>query len=277
MTKQIIKPCPDWSPLKPKDDLKSAKNRVNSLIKGLRIIETLNKRQSLNANEISTIVGTSRGTTYRILETLREAGYVQRDQASGIYWLEPAILSLTEGSSRESWVWKIALPIMERVSEETVWPLSLVTQHGMTMIVRATTDSTSPATLHYMTSGSRMPMLSSGSGLIYLAFCEPNQQKLLIELAQKSSSSEERSSQLPGPLLAQRLEDIRKQGYCIYDGGHRITIIAVPILAKEGIVAVLALRYFSSAMRFKEGLARYLEPISDAAEEIARQFDHADF
>lgn len=249
------------------------KNRVNAVIKGLRILEALNAHQGLNANNVAAIVGASRGATYRILQTLREAGYVQRDPTSGTYWLEPTVLGLSQGLSQETWVWKIAVPIMQKVGGKVVWPLSLVTPFGHQMIVRSSTDAQSPVTLHYMNVGATMPMVDTGGGLAYLAFCEKHQCELLIELAEKSTVGLQNSALVSKPVLMKQLDHIRDNGFCIHDGGNGVTVIAVPVFSRFRILAVLAIRYYSSAMRFKDGIRKYLAEIKQAAEEIGTGFD----
>ncbi|MEQ8733562.1 MAG: IclR family transcriptional regulator C-terminal domain-containing protein [Rhodospirillaceae bacterium] len=273
MAKKPLDPHPSWNPLESSEAAKANKNRVNSLLKGLRVIEVLNTYQCLNTNAVAKLIGATRGTTYRLLETLREGGYVGRDESSGIYWLEPTVLGLSEGMSQEKWVWKTAVPIMENLDNTETWPLSLVTPHGATMIVRATTDAQSPTSLHYMTIGARMPMLTTAGGLVYLAFCEEKDRDFLIELARKSMRDNQETSLPSGAMLKNQMAHIRKEGYAIHDGGHRITALAVPVFSKSRVFAVLALRYFSSAMSFKQGVDRYLPTLKEAARSIGLEFD----
>lgn len=273
MAKKPLEPHPSWNPLESGGAPTSGKNRVNSLLKGLRAIEVLNAYQGLNTNAVAKLIGATRGTTYRLLETLRDGGYVGRDKGTGTYWLEPTVLGLSEGVSQEKWVWKIAAPIMERLDKTETWPLSLVTPHGASMIVRATTDAESPTSLHYMTIGARMPILTTAGGLAYLAFCEEKNRNFLIELARKSLRDNEDAPPPSSSILKSQLAHIRKEGYAIHDGGHRITVLAVPVFSKSRVLAVLALRYFSSAMSFKQGTTRYLSVLQDAARSIGTEFD----
>lgn len=273
MAKKPLEPHPSWTPLKSDKTAKANKNRVNSLLKGLRVIEILNAYPGLNSNGVAKLIGVTRGTTYRLLETLREGGYVGRDESSGTYWLEPTVLALSEGVLQEKWVWKVAVPIMENLDDSDTWPLSLVTPHGAAMIVRATTDAQSPTSLHYMTIGARMPMLTTAGGLAYLAFCEEKNRNFLIELCRKSMSGDEASAPPTSAMLKSQLRRIRKDGYAILDGGHRITVLAVPVFSKSRVFAVLAIRYFSSALSFKQGVERYLQILKDAAHAIGSEFD----
>jgi len=273
VTLKDIKPHPSWNPIGKKLSRDIAKNRVNSLLKGLRVLEVLNSYPGQNSNALAKLTGNSRGSTYRILETLRSAGYVKRDIKSGTYWLEPSVLGLTASEGHEAWIWKVAKPVMEQFGKSLVWPMTLLTQHGVSMMVRMATDPDSPVIAHKMAIGARMPILTTAGGLAYLAFCETEQRRLLVELSQKSLARSSYPEGARGALLHNQLKSIKSKGYCIHDGGHGVTVIAVPVFSKARVFASLGLRFFSSAMSFKIGIERFLKPMQMAAQEIGLGFD----
>jgi DNA-binding IclR family transcriptional regulator len=76
-----------------------------------RILEDLARAQDLTLNEITHNTGISKSTVFRILNTLREMGYVLRDEGRG-YRITPTLARLAgEEASRET-LRRMALPLM---------------------------------------------------------------------------------------------------------------------------------------------------------------------
>ncbi len=70
---------------------------LQSLERGLSILKALNTAPGMGIDSLSTLLSLSRGTTYRLLETLRRGGYVERENVRGKYVVTDRVLCLSDG------------------------------------------------------------------------------------------------------------------------------------------------------------------------------------
>ena len=80
---------------------------IRALIRGLEALAVLNRRNGATVSEVTSEIKLPRTTTYRILETLSEAGYVFRDPADDRYRLTLMVRSLADGFDDEAWITQI--------------------------------------------------------------------------------------------------------------------------------------------------------------------------
>ena len=114
-------------------------NYVRSIDRALYIIQFLNQENGVTANYMSMATQIPRPTTYRILETLRGLAFVRKDE-SGRYWLEPEIISLSAGYLEDKQLIDCFNDLLNDLSGEIPWPLSISTRKGNSMVIRASTD-----------------------------------------------------------------------------------------------------------------------------------------
>ena len=91
---------------------------IQSLERGLQILELLNRQTGLTANQVAKQSGLTRGTAFRVLETLRNLGYLLRDPDSGCYWLQRRVCALADGFIEEAWINQIARPEPSRIVDQ---------------------------------------------------------------------------------------------------------------------------------------------------------------
>jgi IclR family mhp operon transcriptional activator len=248
-------------------------HNVQSLQRGLAILETLNLHNGANLNRVAKLTGLTRGTVYRMLETLRTLGYLRKDPRAGQYWLEHKVRGLADGFADEAWVWDIAKPRMDALSRQIVWPVSIVTPSGITMLIRATTDYDSPLTMQHVPVGWRMPMVGGAAGRVYLAFSSPDQREILIDLVARSSQDNRDALVHDRKALGQMLTETRKRGYAMVESSHRVTAFAVPVMTPRHVIGALVMRYYTSAMKQSEVATKFLPALNAAATEIAEAFE----
>ena len=121
--------------------------------------------------DIAMGTGINRGIVYRLLETLRHKGYLRKEKGSAAYWLTETVRNLADGFDDEAWIENIARPAIHKLGKDVVWPISVSTVSGITMLVRATSDYESPLVLNRFPASFRFPLMSSAAGQAYLAFC----------------------------------------------------------------------------------------------------------
>src|SRR5579859_5051557 len=234
---------------------------IRALMRGLDALTVLNLRDGATVSEVAHEIRLPRTTVYRILETLCIAGFVFRDASDDRYRLTIMVRSLSGGFDDEAWVTQIAKPLIEDLGREIVWPISIATLLGTSMIVRETTDHASPLAIERYSAGFRMPLLASAAGRVYLSYCPAPQRDTLIDILSRSSKEEDRLARAPRTDLTRMLAEIKSQGYGVASRTRRLVeeiSVSVPLLLDDRILACLTVRFAASAVPQRSGIERFL-------------------
>jgi IclR family mhp operon transcriptional activator len=248
---------------------------IRALIRGLDALTVLNLRDGATVSEVAQEIRLPRTTVYRILETLCNAGFVFRDPSDDRYRLTIMVRALSGGFDDEAWVTQIAKPLINELCREIVWPISISTLSGTTMMVRETTDHSSPVAIERYSAGFRTPLLTSAGGRVYLAFCAASQRETLIDVLARSTKDEDKLARLQRPDLQRLLSDIKAQGYATATRSRRMVeeiSLSVPVLLNDRVLAALTVRFASSALPLKTGVERFLPKLRHTAATISRSF-----
>jgi IclR family mhp operon transcriptional activator len=246
---------------------------IRALLRGLEVLHVLNQRNGATVSEVATAIELPRTTTYRILETLCNAGYAYRAASDERYRLTIMVRGLSDGFDDEAWVTQIARPYMYELCTELVWPIAIATLSGSTMLVRQTTDHRSPLAVEKRGPGFRVAILTSASGLCYLAHCPPEQQDALLDLLMRPKRGEEQQSSRKK--TAEQLAETRKRGYSVWRRPRRISdelSFSVPILAKDRLLASLTIRFSSTAVPEADAVQRFIPKLKAVAQRIGNDF-----
>lgn len=245
---------------------------VQSLQRGLAVLEALNRHNGLNANQIAKRCGLSRGTAHRMLETLRTEGYLLRDEHSGAYWLSIKVRGLSDGYIDELWISNIVRPLIENLGQELVWPVNLTVPSGPHMVVRAGTDYHSRLANYRIPTGWSISMANSASGRAFLAFSSPSDRRTFSELLEKSASAREVPATESQTVPTSDLEQIRESGYASRVSREGVVALAIPVLDKKYAFACLTVRFSSQFVSLEKGLERFLPALRTCSDEIGAQY-----
>ena len=247
---------------------------IRALNRGLEVLTELNRLERAAINTLANAVGLPRTTTYRILETLRLGGYVERDAHDDCYRPTIMVRALSEGFDDEAMVAHIAKPHLATLGNAIVWPISIATPSGSVMMIRETTDLQSPLALEQYGAGIRVPMLTSAAGRAYLAYCSTPQREALLELLSRSSLPEDR-------LVRSRVEverilnETRTQGYGMAQRARRVseeTSLAIPVRGKDRVLATISVRYAATAVPLRTAVEQFLPKMRDVVSKIEQEF-----
>jgi IclR family mhp operon transcriptional activator len=242
---------------------------IRVLNRGLEVLVELNKLERAAINTLAAAVRLPRTTTFRILETLRSAGFVARD-AYDYYRPTLKVRVLSDGFDDEALVGHIAQPLLCRLGERLSWPLAVVTPAGATMLIRATTPNQAPMPLEHHGAGVRVPMLESAPGRAYLAHCPAPQRDSLLELLARSSLPEDRLARNRAE-VERLLQETRSQGYAVAHRARRAceeTSLAVPVRAKERILAAVMVRFVANAVPLRAAVEQFIPRMRELAQNI---------
>jgi len=247
---------------------------IRALMRGLDALTVLNLRDGATVSEVVQEIRLPRTTVYRILETLCDAGFVYRDPTDDRYRLTILVRGLSDGFDDEAWVTQIAKPYLHELSRDVVWPVAIATLSGTSMLVRETTDHSSPLAVVRYSAGYRVPLLTSATGLAYLAHCPAVQRETLIEILSRSNKSAESLARSREELLA-LLAEIRGTGYATVNrnrpAADEVTI-SVPVALEERALAGLTIRYTAAALAPQAAIGRFVPKLRECADKIRNVF-----
>jgi IclR family mhp operon transcriptional activator len=250
---------------------------IRALIRGLEALAVLNRRNGATVSEVTSEIKLPRTTTYRILETLSEAGYVYRDAADDRYRLTLMVRSLADGFDDETWITEIGRPCINDLCRDIVWPVTLLSPAGTSMMIRDTTDHASPLAVERFNAGFRLPLLMSASGRVYLAFCQPEHRDALLDILSRSTREEDKLAR-SRPEVEKILEETRELGYATSVRTRRVSeevAMSVPVLIGDRVLATIAVRFAASAVPLRLAVERFIPKLLDTANVIRQRFSAA--
>jgi IclR family mhp operon transcriptional activator len=250
---------------------------IRALIRGLAALAVLNRRNGATVSEITNEIKLPRTTTYRILETLSEAGYVFRDPVDDRYRLTLMVRSLADGFDDEAWITQIGRPCINDLCRDIVWPVTLLSPAGTSMMIRDTTDHASPLALERFNAGFRLPLLMSASGRVYLAFCQPEHRDALLDILSRSTREEDKLAR-SRPEVEKILEETRELGYATSVRTRRVSeevAMSVPVLIGDRVLATIAVRFSASAVPLRLAVERFIPKLLETANVIRQRFSDA--
>ncbi|MBU1361111.1 MAG: MarR family transcriptional regulator [Gammaproteobacteria bacterium] len=230
----------------------------------------LNETPVATVSGLAATTGASRPAVYRILDVLIQQGYVRRRPGNGDrYELTMLVRRLSAGYRDEDWIREAALPSIEALQKEVVWPTDIATFQDNAMFLRETTRGRSPLTIDRISVGVRLPMLRSATGRAHLAFCPESERKSILDNLRAAGRPEDgpvNDSRLIGAILA----TTRKRGYGERkeDMFEKTSAIAVPVFLQGRLLACLNVTFIASVLTPEEAARRYLGLLQTAAREI---------
>jgi IclR family mhp operon transcriptional activator len=246
---------------------------MRSALRTLIVLRALNVHNGATVGHLSLATGISRPALYRILETLREAGYISVDIARKHYCLTVMVRSLAEGFTDEDWVTQVARPALAKLQRKVLWPTDLGTFRDNWMWIRETTRPLSPLTMDRTVAGTRCPILATAAGRAYLAFCCDDERAQILGNVALSAESDKEFVHNRARLDV-LLQEIRRIGYGYRYGEppKESGAIAVPILLGNRVLGCVNLTFAATALTPVEAAKKHLVDLQSTAGEIVQGF-----
>lgn len=249
-----------------------------SLIKGLALLVELNRSPNATCTitELAKNTGQHRTTVKRLLETLKQAGYVQHDIATNLYRLTFRVQQLSYGYRDTTLVAEAAWPHMREFSHKMVWPCSIVAPEGDEMVVRLSTRPYSRLSFHPGMPGRRLPVLTTAAGRAYFAYASAAARETMLTML-RSRHEMQGSPVLSAASIQALIDDTRARGYGSNFGEWseepKFGGYAVPI-RNPGGEAMVALNviFLTSAMKVEGARENLLDALLVAAGKIEQGY-----
>jgi IclR family transcriptional regulator, mhp operon transcriptional activator len=240
---------------------------VQTLVRGLTVLEVLNGNRGLTAAEASVACRLPRTTTLRLLSTLVKLGFVRFDEVSRRYFPATRVLSLSAGFDRADLLNEKAGEALREASAEVRWPMHFSVRDEFSMQVRSSTDHASPLAVHKVLPGMRIPLLQCASGLAWLAAqppeaCGPILDEALTRPGEIKWSREQIESEIA---------QTRQRGYAIFRRPERFTTmvgLSVPVGTAGGEAAAVCVRFAERAVPLRTAEKDFLPRLRAIADRL---------
>jgi DNA-binding IclR family transcriptional regulator len=253
-------------------DLEPGRPLVGSVLRAIRLLDLFERgRPEMSLAEFVRRSGYSKSTTYRLLVTLVEAGWLERTSAGGF---RLTIKAFQVGSvlvdSLE--LRREAGPIMARMAAELDETVYLVVAAGTRAVCLERIDSGQGIRVVDLYVGGSQPLNLGAGPRALLAFDED---KLLPPLLEEGLSRRTQQSLVDPKDLVADLADTRRRGYSISDEDVTAGIgaIGAPIFGADG-VTVGALSFGGLRQHVLPPRPEHVAYLLQACEEISTRLGH---
>lgn len=171
------------------------------------------------------------GTAHRIVRALMLEGYVAQNPATDGYYLGSRAILVGQAAQRALGVDR-ALPLLERLHEETEESVNLVVREGDESVVLMRVQSTLPLRFEQYP-GARFPLYSTASGKAMLSFSDADE--YLSRLPDRLDALTPNTLGTPADLVRD-LDEIRARGYSIDDEENvaGVRCVGAPVVDIDG-------------------------------------------
>lgn len=253
-------------------DPKEGKNSVQSLAKGLRVLEAFSSgAEEMTLSEIAVASGLDAGTTFRMINTLVSAGYMVRIPDSTRFRLSLKVLDLGFNAIAHTDLRALVRPLLHSLVDQVNEAASFAVLEGGDVLyiervragfTRLGADIRIGTTIH-------APITSIGRTI--LAFLPESQLERVLAATPRHPTP---AVQVPDRVtLNAMLAAIRSDGYLVGESSitKDLRLLAVPVIGADGwavgAISVVAPTIHSSDEDLK---ARALAPMLQVARQIAR-------
>jgi IclR family mhp operon transcriptional activator len=244
-----------------------------SLGRGLRILHILNSDVAHTVASLARDASLPRTTTFRILRTLIAEGFVRRDTVADTFHPTAMVRGLSDGFDDTAWLVQVAKPFVADLGRKVVWPVSIATLSGTSVLVRQTTDENSPLAVVRYAPGARMPLGNSASGRVLLAFSRLHQRRMLMDLMYQPSLADEQTYSREE--LEAQVQEVSMLGYAWVHRPGRVSersSLAVPVQVSEDTLCAVVVRFARSAVRHQVAAEKFLPALRQTAHAIVQAF-----
>jgi DNA-binding IclR family transcriptional regulator len=226
-------------------------NLVQSIIKGLNILELLDREGALSIAEISEGLQLQKSTVHRLVSTLKHKGYVLQDPVTLKYRNSFKLFEMGNNTVERLGLRREAQALLEELNVKTKETVNLAILDGFHIIYIDKIES--PETIRIgLNIGKRLPAYCTGLGKVILAYLKKEKlNKLLQEHPLKRYT---KNTICDKDELIKHLEQVRKQGYSIDNEEYidGLKCIAAPVMNYKGEV-VAAISIAIPSIRYGDG------------------------
>jgi len=214
-------------------------NEVGTLKKGLDILWLVIERGNLSVLEIMEILQYNRSTTYRLVNTLEQNGFIQKTTETTYEVSSQLVEKLLGVNTNVDFELKLGIASaadeFKELTKETIFVGAL---KGSQVLATHIIPGSYPTRTHYEI-GEKLPAYLSAAGKCILAF----QPSKVLEVYKEKFNSELQPKQPNSELFFKELEQVKADGYAIdnEDAEAGVRCVAAPIWKDGKVIAAIAI------------------------------------
>jgi len=244
---------------------------AQTVARALGILELIGARKQITATQIIDAMELHRSTTYRLLNTLLQLGYIRRDELGHFYNLSPKILTLASSVQETRDIRDIAQPFIDELHQKTQETIHLAVLDNDELVYLDKRESTRNLRVVMSSrTGSHAPLYCTGIGKVLLSGMSDPQFRDYV----KSLRFIEYTANTLGSVqeLLREIDLIRQQGYAEDREEHEAGVycVAAPVTNPSG-ETIAAFSVSLPSVRRTEALrSELLEAVRTASEKISK-------
>ncbi|WP_028612443.1 IclR family transcriptional regulator [Paenibacillus harenae] len=160
--------------------MEEGKSTVRAVDRALDILLCFTAKTDWAMTEIAEHVGLHKSTVHRMLATLEEKGFIERDRSTDRYHLGLKVWELSANLSRTDDQATIWLPEMGRLRDQLGETVSIYVRDGIERIRIQAVQSNQPVR-RVAPVGARLPLYAGASSKVLIAYAEPAVQQSIFE------------------------------------------------------------------------------------------------
>ena len=252
--------------------LGKSKSTVQSVAKAFDVLRAFDPANpELTITEVAGLAGLDRGTTFRLIHTLIDLGFLASVPGTRRFRLTLKCLELGFNALAASGLKAQSRPLLRELVPGTAQAASLGILDGaeVVYIERVQIDLGRDGLERRI--GSRIGAYATALGHAILAWHPPDHARRVLDSAQRVRLSDRTLIDLDA--LCERLETVRRQGYAVSDGenAYGLQAVAVPVLGVDGRArAAVSLTTQRVAGTLSAFVAQALPPLNRVADSLSQ-------
>lgn len=211
--------------------MEEGKSTVRAVDRALDILLCFTSKTDWAMTEIAEHVGLHKSTVHRMLATLEEKGFIERDRSTDRYHLGLKVWELSANLSRADDQATIWLPEMVRLRDQLGETVSIYVRDGSERIRMQAVQSNQPVR-RVAPVGVRLPLYAGASSKVLIAYADPIVQDSILTAPSWPSSIDMK-------LYKQQLQEIIAHGYAMSfeEREEGAAALSSPIFDRSGALA----------------------------------------
>lgn len=254
---------------------------ITALRRGLDVLVAIQQSSAASLAELHRQTGWPKASLLRILKTLQEAGWVERNALESRYVALPAA-----GESGPVVAWRarlsgLAVPARQALQRRVPWPTDLAVRDGTAMLILDAHRPINGLSVNYRVLGFRPRMLLSSLGRCHLAFCPDDERQAILAALGRSPDPVDRAALRP-QAITRMVTAAQAQGYAARDPSaagsdspERFAAIAVPVHCAGRLIACLSCAWLPTVRSEQQIVSAHLADLQAAARAIESRLAQA--
>lgn len=221
-------------------------------------------------SQIAQQVGIHKSTVHRLLATLEDKNFVERDPATGLYRLGINLLHMAYLTLDQNDLRRICRPFLLDLKDQFRETVNLSVLDGANMVYLDVIESPQRVKLA-ATTGQRLPAFCTASGKAFLAY---SKEEVVLGVIDQGLPAQTEHTIVTKERFLENLKDIRERGFALsseeFEDG--INAVAAPVLDREDI-PIAAIAVAGPSFRLTKAQMLEIGPfLQHTAAEIAQEW-----